>query len=86
MNRLLDSERRDAAVITALTTMVAAKIRWGFWKCCGRLRLDVHALESQTGMIQSSQQDVLIHAFMTTDSEAPYCNKRTIFLALSPGT
>jgi putative transposase len=32
--------RRDAPVIAALTTLVAAKSRWGFWKCCDRLRLD----------------------------------------------
>jgi len=29
-------------VIAALTTLVAAKSRWGFWKCCDRLRLDGH--------------------------------------------
>ena len=35
---LVDWARRDAAVIAALTTLVAAKSRWGFWKCCDRLR------------------------------------------------
>jgi len=30
--------RRDAPVIAALTTLVAEKNRWGFWKCCDRLR------------------------------------------------
>ena len=34
--------RRDAPVIAALTTLVAAKSRWGFWKWCDRLRLDGH--------------------------------------------
>lgn len=32
--------RRDAPVIAALTTLVAEKSRWGFWKCYDRLRLD----------------------------------------------
>ena len=27
-------------MIAALTTLVATKSRWGFWKCYGRLRLD----------------------------------------------
>lgn len=39
---LLDWARRDAPIIAALTTLVAAKSRWGFWKCCDRLRLDGH--------------------------------------------
>ncbi len=39
---LMDWARRDAPVIAALTTLVAAKSRWGFWKCWGRLRLDGH--------------------------------------------
>jgi putative transposase len=34
--------RRDAPVIAALTTLVAAKSRWGFWKCVDRLHLDGH--------------------------------------------
>jgi putative transposase len=34
--------RRDAAVIAALTSMVAAHGRWGFWKCFDRLRLLKH--------------------------------------------
>ena len=38
----MDWARRDAPVIAALTTLVAAKSRWGFWKCWGRLRLDGH--------------------------------------------
>ena len=37
---LVDWARRDAPVIVALTTLVAAKSRWGFWKCFDRLRLD----------------------------------------------
>jgi putative transposase len=37
---LVDWARRDMPVIAALTTLVAAKNRWGFWKCCVRLRLD----------------------------------------------
>ena len=37
-----DWARRDAPVIAALTTLVTAKSRWGFWKCCDRLRLDGH--------------------------------------------
>jgi putative transposase len=36
----IDWAQRDAPVIAALTTLVAAKSRWGFWKCWGRLRLD----------------------------------------------
>lgn len=39
---LVDWVRRDAPVIAALTTLVAAKSRWGFWKCRDRLRLDGH--------------------------------------------
>ena len=31
---LVDWVRRDAPVIAALTTLVVAKSRWGFWKCC----------------------------------------------------
>lgn len=38
----MDWPQRDAPVIAALTTLVAAKSRWGFWKCYGRLRLDGH--------------------------------------------
>ncbi len=37
---LVDWAQRDAPVVAALTTLVAAKSRWGFWKCCDRLRLD----------------------------------------------
>jgi len=37
---LVDWARRDAPVIAALTTLVAAKSRWGVWKCYDRLRLD----------------------------------------------
>lgn len=33
-----DWARSDAPVIAALTTLLAAKSRWGFWKCCDRLR------------------------------------------------
>lgn len=33
---------RDAAVIEALTAVVAANNRWGFWKCFDRLRLLGH--------------------------------------------
>lgn len=36
----VDWARRDAPVIAALTTLLAAKSRWGFWKCYDRLRLD----------------------------------------------
>ncbi len=32
--------RTDAPVIAALTAVVAAHGRWGFWKCFDRLRLD----------------------------------------------
>ena len=39
---LVDCARRDAPVIAALTRLVAVKSRWGFWKCCDRLRLDGH--------------------------------------------
>ena len=34
--------RTDAPVIAALTTLVAAHGRWGFWKCFDRLRLQGH--------------------------------------------
>jgi putative transposase len=34
--------RADAAVIAALTAIVADHGRWGFWKCCDRLRLQGH--------------------------------------------
>jgi putative transposase len=40
---LVDWARRDAPVIAALTTLAAAKSRWGFWKCVDRLRLDGHS-------------------------------------------
>lgn len=36
------ASRRDAAVIAALTEVVAQHGRWGFWKCYGRLRLEGH--------------------------------------------
>lgn len=39
---LVDWARRDAPVIAALTTLVAANSRWGFWKCADRLHLDGH--------------------------------------------
>lgn len=39
---LRDWARRDAPVIAALTTLVAANSCGGFWKCCNRLRLDGH--------------------------------------------
>lgn len=39
---LVDWARRDAPVIAALTTLVAEKPRWGFWKYGDRLRLDGH--------------------------------------------
>jgi hypothetical protein len=39
---LVDWARRDAPVIVALTALVAAKSRWGFWKSCDRLWLDGH--------------------------------------------
>lgn len=39
---LVDWVRSDVPVIAALTTLIAAKSRWGFWKCCDRLRLDGH--------------------------------------------
>jgi putative transposase len=38
----VDWAQRDAPVIAALTTLVAVKSRWGFWKCVDRLRLDGH--------------------------------------------
>ena len=34
----VDWARRDAPVMAALTTLVAEQSRWGFWKCCDRLR------------------------------------------------
>ena len=36
------SSRRDAAVIAALTDVVARYGRWGFWKCFDRLRVEGH--------------------------------------------
>lgn len=36
------ASRRDAAVIAALTEVVARHGRWGFWKCFGALRLQGH--------------------------------------------
>ena len=38
-----DGVRRDAPVIAALTAVVAAHPRWGFWKCFDRFRLDGHS-------------------------------------------
>jgi putative transposase len=37
---MMDWARPDAPAIAALTTLVAAKSRWGFWKCVDRLRFD----------------------------------------------
>jgi putative transposase len=37
------ASRRDAAVIAALTDVVARYPRWGFWKCWDRRRLEGHA-------------------------------------------
>ena len=34
------ASRRDAAVIAALTDVVARYPRWGFWKCFDRLRME----------------------------------------------
>jgi hypothetical protein len=45
---LVDWARRDAPVIATLTTLGAAKSRWGFWKCCDRLQLDGHPWNRQT--------------------------------------
>lgn len=39
---LVEGAQRDAPVIAALTAVVAAHPRWGFWKCFDRLRLDGH--------------------------------------------
>ena len=39
---LMDWARSDASVMIALTTLVGAKGRWGFWQCCDRLQLDGH--------------------------------------------
>ena len=39
----MPASRRDAAVIAALTDVVARYPRWGFWKCWDRLRLEGHA-------------------------------------------
>ena len=39
---VVDWARRAAPVIAALTTLVAAKSRWGFWKCFDRLRFTGH--------------------------------------------
>ena len=36
----VSARRRDAAVIAALTDVVARYPRWGFWKCYDRLRLE----------------------------------------------
>ena len=36
----VSAHRRDAAVIAALTDVVARYPRWGFWKCYDRLRLE----------------------------------------------
>jgi putative transposase len=36
----MSSTRRDAAVIAALTDLVARYPRWGFWKLFGRLRVE----------------------------------------------
>jgi putative transposase len=38
----VEGGQRDAPVIVALTAVVAAHPRWGFWKCYRRLRLDGH--------------------------------------------
>jgi putative transposase len=38
----VSASRRDAAVIAALTDVVARYPRWGFWKCRDRLRLEGH--------------------------------------------
>jgi hypothetical protein len=38
----VSASRRDAAVIAALTDVVARYGRWGFWKCFDRLRVEGH--------------------------------------------
>jgi hypothetical protein len=38
----VDWGRSDMPLIAALTTLSAAKSRWGFWKYMDRLRLDGH--------------------------------------------
>ena len=35
-------QEKDAEVIDALNGVVEKNGRWGFWKCCDRLRLDGH--------------------------------------------
>ena len=39
---LMDWARSDASGMIALTTLVVAKGRCGFWQCCDRLQLDGH--------------------------------------------
>ena len=41
------ASRRDAAVIAALTDVVARYPRWGFWKLFDRLRVEGRRVESQ---------------------------------------
>src|SRR5690606_14668214 len=38
----LDRAARDAPVIAALTALVTANGRWGFWLCCDTLRAQGH--------------------------------------------
>lgn len=38
-----DQELRDRPVIEALNALVGVHLRWGFWKCFDRLRLDGHS-------------------------------------------
>ena len=51
---------RDAPVIAALTMLVAAKSRWGFLKCCDRLRLDGHGWNHKRLPVQPRQPVAVI--------------------------
>lgn len=57
---LVDWAWRDAPVIAALTMLVAAKSRWGFLKCCDRLRLDGHGWNHKRLPVQPRQPVAVI--------------------------
>ena len=50
----------DAPVIAALTMFVAAKSRWGFLKCCDRLRLEGHGSNHKRLPVQPRQPVAVI--------------------------
>ncbi len=54
---LVDWARRDAPVIAALTTLVAAKSRWGCWKCSEESLAAVAGLRSASLELATTDEE-----------------------------